>query len=177
MRRIVYLTLCLTFSLNMRFSQAQGNTADECNLAIMFYSNRNSEPGIYSMQPDGADIQQLITLDEIMPDREFGSFTPSPDGQMAAVSLYRVVQGQGTVTIDSDQIYLVNLSEREVTLLFEDARDPIWSPDGTKLAFLSSDWEDHTIFIYDFASMQHSTVDPAINAPLALLEDWSPDNK
>ncbi|MEO8612879.1 MAG: hypothetical protein ABI690_33605 [Chloroflexota bacterium] len=151
----------LPFSITIALESSPAN----CNLRIMFYSNRDDEPGLYSMKPDGSDVEQLITLDEIMPDREFASFSPSPDGTKAAVSLYHTKRESGKETTDAHEIYLVDFDKREAVLLFDDARSALWSPDGKKLAFLSGDYDSHDIYIYDFERMTQSVIDGAILPP------------
>jgi Tol biopolymer transport system component len=155
---------------------AQANQTIECDLRIMFYSNRNFEPGLYSIKPDGSDVQQLITFDAIMPDREFASFSLSPDAKEAAVSLYHIHREPGKETADKQEIFLVNFEKRETALLFDKARNPLWSPDGKKLAFLSGDIHRYAIFIHDFESATQSVIDePGLPLEQVIglsVEDW-----
>jgi len=89
----------------------------------------------------------------------------SPDGKTVAF----VVKGQvWTVRLDD-----VNAKPEQLLQTRGSARGLHWSPDGTRLAFVS-DREDHNfIVVYSFAGKAVSYVDPSVDLDEAPV--WSPD--
>ena len=55
------------------------------------------------------------------------------------------------------------------------ASDPEWSPDGSKLAFVSERVSHSYITVYDFATKSLSYMDPSVDHDLN--PEWSPDGK
>jgi TolB protein len=93
---------------------------------IVFTSNRNGNEDIYSMYPDGSNVQRLTSHPA-----QDGNADLSPDGKFIAFTSWR----------DKDyEIYVLNLSSQQITRLtftpgIDD--DASWSPDGQSLAFTS----------------------------------------
>jgi Tol biopolymer transport system component len=86
---------------------------------IVFVSDRTGGYEIYSMLPDGSDVQQVTTTAE-------NEFEPvvSIDGTIAAVQ-------------DDAQVVLFSANGNLIDVLYSDqaAHTPEWSPDGQRLAF------------------------------------------
>jgi dipeptidyl aminopeptidase/acylaminoacyl peptidase len=55
------------------------------------------------------------------------------------------------------------------------AEDPVWSPDGARLAFVSDRGNHSFIAVYDFAAKSLTYMDPSVDRDS--LPTWSPDGK
>lgn len=91
------------------------------------------------------------------------NFRVSPEGRylLAASSL-----------TDSTGLWLVDLARRQSTRLEADGIAPLWSPDGTRLAFTSRGGLD----LYVRARASQASVKPLISdRAVKVLNDWSPD--
>jgi Tol biopolymer transport system component len=84
------------------------------------------------------------------------SFAVSPDDKKIAM----------TIVGDSNiSIWTVNMDGSDFKMLVKYARDPAWSPDGTKLAYITDVFsgskksaEYHKIFIFDLETMQATQI-------------------
>jgi Tol biopolymer transport system component len=89
---------------------------------IVFVSDRSGNYEIYSMLPDGSDVQQVTSTVE-------NEFEPvvSIDGTIAAIQ-------------DDAQVVLFSIEGSLIDVLYSDqsAHTPEWSPDGQRLAFAGS---------------------------------------
>jgi DNA-binding winged helix-turn-helix (wHTH) protein/Tol biopolymer transport system component len=117
----------------------------------------------------GATEQQLTWVDRSgvvqsalhVPTSMF-NFRVSPDGQfvLAASSL-----------TDSTGLWLIDLARRHSTQLAADGIAPLWSPDGTRLAFTSRAGLD----VHVRPSNGNGHVEPLISdQSVKVLNDWSP---
>ena len=97
------------------------------NLKIAFYSNRDGNIEIYTMNADGTGVTRLTNNTAGDYSRSF-----SPDGSKIAFTAYR--DGNGEIYVmnvdGTGQTNLTNNSDRDV--------DPAFSPDGTKIVFAST---------------------------------------
>ncbi|MBV9925744.1 MAG: PD40 domain-containing protein [Acidobacteria bacterium] len=143
------------------------------NGRVLFTSGRDGNPEVYSMNGDGGGQTNLTST----PARDFNPVW-SPDGTKV---LFASDRGGGT--FQRVQFYVMNADGTGVTQItnFPDGTDvdfsePAWSPDATKIAFISTSFGAiHNLMVMNtdgtggksIASMRGlaSDVDPA----------WSPD--
>ena len=145
---------------------------------IVFYSSRNGQWDIYSIDPDGGNETQLTT-------HESGEWSPtwSPDGlRIAFVSTRDGSDGHESIHImDSDGKNETRLTENNLN-----DGPPAWSPDGRRIAYVSShrinNRENRDIYVMDpdgfnkkrltYSGENDTDFD---NLPTALA--WSPNSQ
>ena len=145
---------------------------------IVFYSSRNGQWDIYSIDPDGGNETQLTT-------HESGEWSPtwSPDGlRIAFVSTRDGSDGHESIHImDSDGKNETRLTENNLN-----DGPPAWSPDGRRIAYVSShrinNRENREIYVMDpdgfnkkrltYSGENDTDFD---NLPTALA--WSPNSQ
>jgi len=146
---------------------------------IAYVSNRDNDGAIYTINTDGSDRQLLSS-----PDLAFSFFpTWSPDGQRVAYHGSReTVFGPDDVPVgiwistgDGSTHIQVSHGVSDTTFI-----QPTWSPDGTRLAFVSLDHQgegdnhEHHSTIH-IALSDGSQIERAISFPLEIQElAWSP---
>ena len=88
-------------------------------------------------------------------------------------------QGDRVAFLSKNQIWIVKIdgSEKASQLVHAlgNASDLKWSPDGSKLAYVSSRTDHGFIGVYDFGSKSVSYLDPGVDRDLEPV--WSPDGK
>jgi TolB protein len=129
---------------------------------IVFVSERDGNPEIYTMKGDGSLVSRLTNhpardfQPNWSPNRQFIAFTSERDGD---AEIYR---------IDPGSEGLLNLTNNP-----SEDRHPTWSPDGQALAFdsvRSGNWEIYTMQA-DGANPRNLTNHPEADTH----PDWSPD--
>ena len=142
---------------------------------IVFYSSRNGQWDIYSIDPDGGNETQLTT-------HESGEWSPtwSPDGlRIAFVSTRDGSDGHESIHImDSDGKNETRLTENNLN-----DGPPAWSPDGRRIAYVSShrinNRENREIYVMDPDGFNKTRLTRHVDGwlpewyPLA----WSPDSQ
>src|SRR5919109_476912 len=101
---------------------------------------------------------------------------PSPDGRLVASPGPSLDRLEGS---PSTRIGLVDLDDRRVTEITagpNDDRLPRWSPDGTRLAFLSDRKEKgrHQLYLLDSGRVGEALPAASVDGSIEYL-DWSPD--
>lgn len=135
--------------------------AQAANGRIAFTSNNV----IYTVNPDGSDVQQLTPFGNGFFDH-FPAW--SPDGA-------KIAFGRQTFT-EQSQIYVMNADGTNPTRITNNSssdREPAWSPDGTKIAFVSSRDGNEEIYVMnaDGSNQTRLTNNTAFDFDAA----WSPD--
>jgi TolB protein len=141
---------------------------------IAFYSDRDGNPEIYVIHPDGSALRRL-TFDPGFDD----SPAISPDGHWVAFLSARH-DPQPRFPDLKYEIYIVDINGKNLQRLTNtDAAEthPAWSPDNTKISFDADYDEDGYYEIYcmnaDGSGVQRLT-DNQANDQFA---DWSPDGR
>ena len=136
---------------------------------IVFTTSRDGFQELYTMSPDGGDIKRL-TKNENINDLN-AAF--SPDGTLIAyMTNYSV--GDGTA-----EIWLMNRDGSNPQRLTDNRRDdlyPVWSPDGSKIAFSSTnerrDGSDLWLYEVGAGQLRQLTDEPGYE----FFPVWSPDS-
>jgi dipeptidyl aminopeptidase/acylaminoacyl peptidase len=95
---------------------------------IAFVSERDGNPEIYSMNPDGTDLTRLT-------DSSARDVDPAWSPDQAKIVFASTRAGSSLSPL---QIYVMNADGSGVTRLTDDAaldHEPAWSPDGTRITF------------------------------------------
>ncbi|MBZ0317618.1 MAG: serine/threonine-protein kinase [Anaerolineae bacterium] len=139
---------------------------------IAFASRRSGNLDIYTVNPDGSDVQK-ITQDADL--QETGPAW-SPDGTHIAFYAYEGASGNGDIYVmNADGSDIINLTNSPS----DDDRYVTWSPDGSRLAFHSNrpgevdGSRDFEVYIYSFETSE--IVQITFNDTFDLGPDWSPD--
>lgn len=98
----------------------------------------------------------------------------SPDGLQLVYAEFR----RDTILGVVEEIGIVNLAEKQFHLITSDQADayqPVWSPKGHKIAYVSNKTGNYDIWIYDLEEKKHHplTMDPAFDGDPA----WSADGE
>lgn len=139
---------------------------------LVFYSDRDGNPEIYSMQADGSGLTRL-TNDPAFDD----SPAISPDGKKVAFLSARNDPNPQSPNLKYE-IYIMDINGDHLQRLTntEAAEDhPAWSPDGDKISF-DADYDGDGFYeIYtihpDGTNLTRLTSNPANDQ----FADWSPD--
>jgi Tol biopolymer transport system component len=139
---------------------------------------------IFSKNPDGSDGMQLTSLPLDLYTRGDTDPESSPDGSKIAFSRatyeYRDVGGGATEEIYTQDIYVMNADGSGLREIADDPaldREPVWSPDGSKIAFTRGTFGDansYDIYIANAAGTREAiriTDQPGNESD----PNWSPD--
>ncbi len=139
---------------------------------IVFASRRAGNLDIYTVNPDGSNMQK-ITGD---PDLQETGPAWSSDGTRIAFYAYEGASGNGDIYVmEADGSNIINITNSPA----DDDRYVTWSPDGTRLAFHSNrpgevdGSRDFEIYVYSFATNEIAQI--TFNDTFDLGPDWSPD--
>src|SRR4029077_17247262 len=102
---------------------------------IVYESNRDGNFELYICNADGSNPVNLTNtkdVDEVYP-------KPSPDGTKIC---FCADEGKGADKIRN--IYTMNSDGTGRTKIASNGREPCWSPDGTKIAYMKGEFEKFT---------------------------------
>jgi len=158
--RITTIALVLFCCLGISNVTSATDSADLDN-EIAFYSTRDGNWEIYTMDADGSDVRRLTNhiardaLPSWSPDGERIAFQSNRDGNW--------------------DIYVMNADGTDLTRLTEDGNNefPSWSPDGTRIVFGSDRDDNYELYVLDtvtgeFQRLTHSEAGE-------FQPSWSPD--
>jgi len=142
---------------------------------IVFETRREGNWELFTVKADGSNPVNLTRTPDI------NELYPhvSPDGKRVC---FVVDEGEGGKKVRS--VWYMKLDGTGRTLVARNARQPCWSPDGTRIAYLKGEFERFSyrdfatkgIFIYDLKTGQHHEHP---NKSICHLYNicWSPDAK
>lgn len=137
---------------------------------VVFTTSRDGFQELYTMNPDGSALHRL-TNNELQNDLR-AQF--SPDGQwIGYMSNYSVGDGSAEIWL----MHADGSDQKQLTQNDVDDMYPIWSPDGCRIAFMTShaDHRGSDISVYELATRQLSQV---THVPeYAYDPQWSPDGR
>src|SRR6266436_2382512 len=142
---------------------------------IVYETNRDGNWELYLCNADGSNqvnITKTPDVDELYP-------KPSPDGTKIC---FVADEGKGDAKVRN--IYYMNSDGSGRIKIAANGREPCWSPDGTKIAYMKGEFEKFTfadaatkgLYIYDLKTGQTRQ---HVNDKLLHLYtlNWSPDGK
>jgi len=134
---------------------------------IVFRSDRDGQPALYVMDPDGRHVQRVT--DEVRYRELEAREAFSPDGRQQLV----VLDNAGNpdiyaVTVDSTQ------AQRRLTSNSNPDYYPVWSPDGQLIAFVSERYSGGDIFLME-ADGRHDQRLTDTDEAIDRHPSWSPD--
>ncbi len=111
---------------------------------------------LYMVDPDGKNLRHLTQ------DR-YGDVQPnwSPDGTRIAFATDRGSTDLSDLKLGKMQIAVYDLRDGSITVIPGQAGlniNPVWSPDGSEIAYVTDRDGNPNVYIYDFASGQHLRV-------------------
>ncbi len=136
---------------------------------VAFYSGRSGYQDIWVVPADGSGEPRQVTFDAFAPDDFRWSPAWAPDSR-------RIAYVSNAADYWHDDIWVVDIETmdtRQVSRTLMASTEPVWSPDGTKIALLGTHkdgywYEDLAdIFILDPAANTERTVEMQIHAT-----DW-----
>ena len=144
---------------------------------IVFYSDRDGNYEIYTMNADGSN-QTRLTFNQA------GDFAPawSPNGRQIVFASFRHDEHLADIDLDEHnaEIYVMDAdgsNQRQLTHHHGWDGDPDWSPDGSQIAFNSdrnSGRADLSIFVMD---ADGGNVRQVTDTLVAQRPKWSPDGE
>jgi TolB protein len=144
---------------------------------IAFYSDRTGSSEIYLMNLDGSDQRQLTTSYGWYGTNYEVGITASLDWSPDGGSLVFVSDREGTPDLFTFSASLGESSPETINHLGEGGEtsfelEPAWSPDGTRIAFVSDRYGDYEIFLFnaDGSGISQLTSNNGISSQPA----WSP---
>jgi Tol biopolymer transport system component len=124
-RRVTTLPADAMFDLALRFSP------DGRRLVFTRYITDPGRSALFTVRVDGGGLKQLTPWGNGAGDADY-----SPDGKKLVFEAFPNKGCFGEIyTVDSDGQHLTNIADNRCQA---GSADPVWSPDGTKILFLSA---------------------------------------
>ena len=139
---------------------------------IIFQSDRDGAGAFFMMDPDGSDVQKI-------------------DGYPLAEYQYEQMSRKQTFSEENDQVvFSKKLSEQETTLFLFDLKsgwawqltnlpgnekEPIWSPNSKKIAYITESGRKAEIAVLDLETREVSTISPKTETTCS-APTWSPSS-
>ncbi len=142
---------------------------------LVFESKREGNVDVYVMNADGSGVKNLTNtadVNEVNP-------KASPDGRMIAFAADATEEGRRV-----RDLYVMAADGSGRRKIADDARDPCWSPDARRVAFLPSEyrrfststWATRGLKVYDLESKKTVT-HPNRDISHVYSLTWTPDSK
>ena len=135
---------------------------------------------VISVDKPKAEVPKFWTPEQMMKVQRIAAVRPSPDGKQAAF-----VVTEAVMTAEKSEylnhIHLANFSadaettSRQITFGEKSATQPVWSPDGKRLAFLSNRSGKNQIYVLNLSGGEGEPITD-MKADIASLA-WAPDGK
>jgi Tol biopolymer transport system component len=135
---------------------------------LAFIGHRNGVSNIYlgRLSTDGS-LNHLQATTDFQSDTELSDLSWSPDGRYLLSDIFTAERQRGLLVVD--------LSSHEQHILYRagtDDRDPVWSPDGSQIAFNSLQDKVPNIWTYQLDKMDQPPVRRTAIFTGAELMDW-----
>lgn len=136
---------------------------------LVFSGTRHGLSDLYMIDVDGSNFRQLTS-------DPYGDHQPqwSPDGQKVAFVSERGPDSDlNVLRFGQWRISVLDLATGEITVIPGQAGrnlNPMWSPDGESLAFVSDRTGSPNIFLYDFTEREHYQLTDAIGPIMSFTE-------
>lgn len=142
---------------------------------VVFETKRDGNWELYLMKADGSGMKNLTNT----PDVHEINPKASPDGRLIAFAADLMEEGRKV-----RDLYYMKADGSDRKKIADDARDPCWSPDGKRIAYLPAEYGRHTtstwatrgLRIYDLETGK-TTDHPNGDIEHLYTLAWSPDAK
>jgi TolB protein len=150
---------------------------------IVFRSDKEEQQGLWVMNPDGSNRRYLGNVGALQKEydalREREAF--SPDGRFRVYTTKDTSRGDETTQIyyqGTDQNGVT--TTRRLTDFAEMSYDPVWSPDGSRIAYVSTVDRSDDIWVLnldDDTKWNRTKLPNNVTWPWDKHPSWSPDSR